>query len=90
MNWNSIKEHSKWLSQLNAVTSLIILVYLKSKFVFDSGTFAGRLVLILLIATVLTFLFGVMSLPRWQGFVTLGIFSIVTYYILFTPLYALS
>ncbi|HLM01706.1 MAG TPA: hypothetical protein VK400_11680 [Pyrinomonadaceae bacterium] len=90
MSWNDFKEHSKWLSQLSAAVSLIILVYVKSKGVFDDGNFAGKLVLISLIAAILTFIFGVMSLPRRQSFVALGIFGFVAYCFLFTQLYALS
>ncbi len=90
MNYQTIKEHSKWLSQLSAATSLILVVFLQSKFIFSSGNFAGKLVLILLIAEIFTFIFGVISLPRWQGFVALAIFSYVAYRILFTPLYALA
>ena len=90
MNYRTIKDHSKWLSQVSALTSLVVIVFVQSKFVFDSGNFAATLVLISLVAAVFTFVFGVIALPRWQGFVALGIFSYVTYCILFTRLYALS
>ncbi len=90
MSWNNFKEHSLWLSQLSAAVSLIIVVYVKSKGVFDNGNFAGKLVLISMIAAILTFVFGIISLPRWQGFVALGIFSFVAYCFLFTQLFALS
>lgn len=90
MNYKTLKEYSKWLSQISAAVSLIILVYVKSKFVFDSGNTAGMLVLILMVAAVFTFIFGMLSLPRWQGFVALAIFSYVAYSILFTRIYGIS
>jgi hypothetical protein len=87
---NNIKEYSKWLSQITAAISLIVLVFIKSKHTFDSGNVAGNLVLITMTTAGLSLVFGIASLPRWQGFVALAVFSFVTYYILFTPLYALS
>jgi hypothetical protein len=90
MNYQTIKEHSKWLSQVSAATSLIVIVFMQSKFIFVSGNFAGNLLLISLIAAVFTFIFGLIALPRWQGFLALAIFSYVAYCILFTPLYAIS
>ncbi len=90
MNYKTLKTHSKWLSQICAATSLIVIVFVKSKFVFVSGNFAGTLVLISLIAALFTLVFGFIALPKWQGFVALGIFGYIAYCILFTPLYALS
>jgi len=90
MNYQTIKEHSKWLSQVSAATSLIVIVFMQSKFIFVSGNFAGNLLLISLIAAVFTFIFGLIALARWQGFLALAIFSYVAYCILFTPLYAIS
>jgi hypothetical protein len=86
---NNFKEYSKWLSQITAAISLIVLVFIKSKYIFYSGKDAGKLVLITMITAGLSFVFGIASLPRWQGFVALAIFSFVAYCILFTPLYAI-
>jgi hypothetical protein len=90
MNYQTIKEHSKWISRVSAAASLIIIVFVQSKFIFVSGNFAGKLVLISLIAAVFTLVFGLIALPRWQGFLALAIFSYVAYCILFTRLYAIS
>ena len=90
MNYQTFKKHSKWLSQISAVTSLIVIVYVQRKFVFDSGNIAATLVLISLIAAIFTFIFGFIALPKWQGFVALGIFGYVAYCILFTRLYGLT
>ena len=78
------------MSQVNAVLSLIVVVFLRSKFIFESGNTAGMLVLIAMGTWLLTLVFGVAALPRWQGFVALGIFGVLAYYILFEPLYGLA
>jgi len=85
MNFKTFEKYSVWLSQFSAAVSLTGIVYLTSKFIFYSGNEAGTLLLIAMIATVFTFIFGVLSLPRWQGFVELAIFSFAAYCILFTP-----
>ncbi len=90
MNYETFKSYSKWLSQITAITALITIIYVKSKYLFITGNDAGRLVLISIIAALLTLVFGIVSLPRWQGIVALVIFSFVAYCILFTPLYAIS
>ena len=89
MSLQKFREHSKWLSQISAVVSLVIVVSLKSKHVFESGNAAGTLLLVAIITSLLTLVFGIASLPRWQGFVSLAIFVPVAYLILFTPLYGI-
>jgi len=56
--------------------------------VFESGNAAEMLLLIALIAALLTFVFGILSLPQWQGGVA---FVIVVYavYWLSGPTYAI-
>ena len=90
MNLQKFREYSKWLSQFTAAASLIIVVFLKSKFVFESGNTAGTLLFIAMITTLLTFIFGISSLPRWQGFVALAFFVFTAYFILFTSLYGIQ
>ena len=90
MNYKTFKNGSKWCSLVTAAISLITITFVKWTFVFDSGNTAGKLILILIGAAVLTLIFGVIALPRWQGFVALVVFGYVGYCILFTPLYALS
>ncbi|HRH41500.1 MAG TPA: hypothetical protein PKY82_07625 [Pyrinomonadaceae bacterium] len=89
MNYKTFKEYSKWFSQISAATSFIIIVFVKSKWIFESGTAAGKLVLTATIAAILALIFGAVSLPRWQGFVALTVFCYVAYSILFTSLYAI-
>ena len=43
-----------------------------------------------IITTLLTLIFGVASLPRWQSFVSLTIFIVVAYYIPFERLFAIG
>ena len=90
MNKKIFQEYSKWLSQLTGAISLTIIVFIRSKFVFESGNSAVRLVWVAIIASLFTLIFGIASLPRWQGFVALSIFVLVVYFILFEPLYALA
>jgi hypothetical protein len=85
MSWNRLKEYCKWLSQLSAAISLIIVVYFTNKPTFATGEEAGTLFLIAFIITVFTFIFGVLSLPRWQGFLALIIFSFNAYWLGYTP-----
>ena len=89
MNYKTFEIYSKWLSQISAAISLIAIIFVKSKGVFISADTPGYLVLISIITALLTLIFGIASLPRWQGLVALIIFCIVAYCILFTPLYAI-
>ena len=68
------KEYSKWLSQIFAITTLIIIVYAKSKWLFESDIDASRLISFSMITATLTFIFGIISLPHWQGFAALASF----------------
>ncbi len=89
MNCKTFKTYSIWLSQVNAAVSLIIVVFIQSKHIFYSGKAAGQLLFIAMITAALAFIFGIASLPRWQGFLALAIFGYVAYCILFTSLYAI-
>ena len=48
------------------------------------------LVLIAMIASVFTLIFGIAALPRWQGIVALLIFIYVAYCIGFTRMYGIA
>jgi glucan phosphoethanolaminetransferase (alkaline phosphatase superfamily) len=88
MNLNQVRDKSKWWSLICAAIFLVISSYMRWKFVFESGNAAGRLLLIALIAALLTFIFGILSVPRWQSVVA---FAIVVYaaYWLSGPTYAI-
>ena len=79
---------TRWLSQISGAVFLITYAYMRSKFIFESGDTAGGLLLISMIAALLTFGFGVMSLPRWQGFVGLAICAYALYWFVFGTHYA--
>ena len=89
MSGKSFGERAKWLSQVTAAISLIIVVFVRSKFLFDSGNTAASLLLIAMVAAVLTLVLGIAAIPRWQGFVALAVFSVVAYCLLFVSLYAI-
>lgn len=86
MNLKTLKKHSVWLSQLSAAISLVLVLYIKSKRVFVNENEAAALLLIAMIATTFTFIFGILSVPRWQGFLALAIFSYTAYCVLFTSM----
>ena len=88
MDNKTFQELSKWLGQICAVIAVVILVYVKSKFTFQFGNDAGKLLSVAMVASILGFIFGIVTLPRWQGFVTLAILGVFAYFFLFTPLYA--
>lgn len=90
MVFQRLRKYSTWMSQVSAVVSLIAVVFLRSKFIFESGNTAGMLVLFAMVTWLLTLIFGVAALPRWQGFAALGIFGVLAYNILVEPLYALA
>jgi len=88
MNLNQVREKTKWWSLVCGAIFLVISSYMRWKFVFESGNTGGMLLLIALIAALLAFIFGIMSVPGWQGVVT---FAIVIYavYWLSGPTYAI-
>ena len=86
----SFKEKAGWLSQICGVIFLIIHAYMRSKFIFESGNTAGTLLLVSTVAALLTFVLGIVSLPRWQGFVALAISAYAAYWLVFEPHYAIS
>jgi hypothetical protein len=86
----NLRAKARWLSQISGVIFLIIHAHMRGKFIFESGNTAGKLLLISMIAALLTLVFGIMSLPRWQGFVALAISAYAAYWFAVGPLYAIS
>lgn len=84
MTNKKLKSFSQWFSLINAAISLIILVTLKSIRVFKSEDIASILFLTSMITAIIAFIFGIICLPRWQGFLVLAIVGYVGYCILFT------
>jgi len=90
MSGKPFREHAKWLSLVTGAISVIIVVYVRTKFIFELGNTAGSLLLIAMVAAVFTLILGIAAIPRWQGFVALAMFCVVTYCFLFVSLYAIS
>lgn len=90
MGNQSFRQIAKWPSVVWAVIAFTLVLYVRTKHIFASGNTAGMLVLIAMIASVLTLIFGIATLPRWQGFVALAIFIYVAYCIGFSQMYALA
>lgn len=82
---------SKWLSLICAVPLLIISLV----FIVISWTYTGKeyfsplnsklgdqLLIVTIFSAALTFVFGVISLPRWQGFIGVSCFILyITYFL---------
>ena len=85
-----IRDGAKWYGLGTGALFLIISTYMRLKFVFDSGTFAGALLMALIILAVLTLLFGLLSLPRWQAWIALAVSGYAVYLLCFTRLYGIS
>lgn len=90
MNSNTIKQLCPWLSQFTAVTALILIAFVRGQYAFVFGNTAGLLLLAATVAAVLTLVLGILSLPRWQGFVALAAFSFVAYCLLFVQMYVIA
>lgn len=90
MSGNTIKQLCPWFSQFTAVAALILIAFVRGKYAFVFGNTAGMLLLAATIAAVLTFILGIISLPRWQGFVALAAFCFVAYCLLFVNMYVLA
>jgi hypothetical protein len=83
------KTVSAWLSLASGTISVSTIVFVKTKFIFESGNTAIAMIGISMIIAILAFIFGLVALPRWQGIVALAASCSVAYCILFTRLYVL-
>lgn len=90
MSLKSFKNRYRWLGLITAFVFLAVHAYMRWKFIFESGNTGGMLLAIAMIAALLTFILGMLSLPRWQGFVALAISIYAGYWLGFCPTYAVS
>lgn len=90
MNFTSFKAKAKWWCLASGALFLVISGYMQKKFIFESGTTAGRFLLVAMIAALFTLVLGIVSLPRWQGFVALVIAAYATYWLAFGIPYGLA
>lgn len=85
-----IKDAAKWCGLGTGALFLIITTYMRVKFVFDSGNFAGALLMVSIVLAILTLLFGLLSLPKWQAWTALIVSGYAFYLLVFTRLYGIS
>ena len=84
------KEQAKWYTLIGGTLFVTVSSYLRVKFVFESGQFAGALLLASMTFAALTLLFGLLSFPRWQAWLGFAIVAYAVYWLFFTRLYALG
>lgn len=85
-----IRDGAKWYGLATGILFLLLSTYVRTKFVFDSGNFAGALLMALIILAVLTLLFGLWSLPKWQAWIALAVSGYACYLLCFTRLYGVD
>jgi len=90
IDFRVIKDRAKWYGLATGALFLIITTYMRVKFVFDSGNFAGSLLMACIVLAILTLLFGLLSLPRWQSWTALIVSGYAFYLLCFTTLYGIS
>jgi hypothetical protein len=73
MNIERVRQKAKWVGLATGLAFLGISTYMRVTYVFESGNTGGLLLLLALTAALITLVLGVISLPRWQGFVSLAI-----------------
>ena len=90
MNRGGFKELLTWSSLFAATISFCVIAFVKWRSVFESGTIAGLLVLISLVAGLISIILALFSVPRIPSLVALMLCGVVVYIMLFTRLYGLS
>ncbi len=90
MDLKRIRRRFSWPAFVLAITSLLLVLYIESKAVFDSGNLAGVLVLVSLATAILALVLALLSLPSRLGMLAIAVVIVVTYLIFFTRLYGLS
>jgi hypothetical protein len=73
-----------------AMVSLLVIMFVKSKFVFDSGEWTTGVVLVSIAAALLTPVLAPFRLPNRSSMVALAVVAIVAYLICFNRLYSSS
>lgn len=73
-----------------ALVSLLIILFVKGKFVFDSGEWATSLVLASITTALVALVLALLSVQNRLSMLALAVVAIVAYLIFFTRLYGLS
>jgi hypothetical protein len=90
MRSRSFRELAKWPSLLCAAIALCLVLFVRTKDVFESGTTAGMIVLAATIAAVVALILGIAAFPRWPAVVGLILLVYVAYCIIFTSMYSIT
>ena len=90
MTLAQLRQRSRWWSLVFGLLFLIINIEMRVIFVFASGNDGTLLLLISLVAVMLSLVLGILALPRWQGFVALGIFAYAVCWLTFYDAYAVA
>ena len=80
----------KWIALASSVISAVLLGYLQYVFVFDSTTFPQSLTNIAHLSWLTGCVAGFASIRTWQGVSAVFISLIIGYFLLFTPVWAIS
>jgi hypothetical protein len=90
MTLAQLRDRSRWWCLVFGLLFLVINIEMRVIVVFASGNDGGMLLLISLGAVILSLILGILALPRWQGFVALGIFAYAVYWLTFYDAYAVA
>jgi len=89
--WRSqFSTFAKWPSLIAALISLGIIIFVRTKEVFESGNTAGTLKFLATILALLGLVFGLAALPRWPAILALVVLAYVAYCLVFVSLYSLA
>ena len=90
MRSRSFGELAKWPSLFCAAIAFGLVLFLRTKDVFESGTTAGMIKLAATISAGVALILSMVAFPRWPAVVALILLVYVTYCIIFTSMYAIT
>ena len=59
-------------------------------FLFESIILIRALAVVALTLAILTVIFGLVTVPRWQGWIAIGVFAYAIYWVFFMPIYGIT
>jgi K+-sensing histidine kinase KdpD len=86
---STVRQHSAWLAVAICSLCVVILVYVRTVWVFVDENLVQYLDLFMIFGTLVSAVLGMVSLPRWQGVAVLLVDLVLFYFILFEPPYAI-
>jgi hypothetical protein len=72
---------AEWGSQIAGVVFLLLCIYMQRTYFFESAVVASNLFMIAMLAVTVSLILGVIVLPRWHGYVSIGLFAYAMYWI---------